>query len=86
MNLNASKVTSPFGKSELELEKVINKENYAYEKTENNQTSDVSKIVGQKRVLSKIVEITTTITFTFEDGSIQETLKKECHTFAGDNL
>lgn len=42
---------------------------------------EVSKINSQKRVVSKYVEITTKVIYTYEDGSKKEIVETENHTF-----
>jgi hypothetical protein len=44
----------------------------------NNQISNLNL---EKRVISKYVEITTKIIYTYEDGSTKETVEKQNHTF-----
>lgn len=44
--------------------------------------NEISKINAQKRVVSKYVEITTKIIYTYEDGSKKEVVETENHTFS----
>jgi hypothetical protein len=41
----------------------------------------VKQINLQKRIVSKFVEVTTKIVYTFEDGSTKEVIEKNNHTF-----
>jgi uncharacterized protein YkwD len=50
-----------------------------------NLTEMVKQINSGKRVVSKNVEVTTKIVYTFEDGSTKEVVEKQNHTFAIDN-
>lgn len=51
-----------------------------------NLTEIVKNLNTQKRIVSKQVEITTKIVYTFEDGSTKEVVEKQNHTFAMDNI
>lgn len=42
---------------------------------------EVAKINSKKKVISKYVEVTTKIVYTYEDGSKKEVIEKEDHTF-----
>jgi hypothetical protein len=41
----------------------------------------VKSINNQKRIVSKHVEVTTRVVYTFEDGSMKEVVEKNNHTF-----
>ena len=51
-----------------------------------NLTEIVKNMNTQKRIVSKHVEVTTKIVYTFEDGSTKEVVEKQNHTFAMDNI
>lgn len=50
-----------------------------------NLTEMVKNINYEKRIISKQVEVTTKIVYTYEDGSTKEVIEKQNHTFAMDN-
>jgi hypothetical protein len=43
----------------------------------------VKNLNNEKRVISKYVEVTTKIIYTFDDGSTKEVVEKNNHTFSG---
>jgi hypothetical protein len=51
----------------------------------NNETDEMAKNVKlinlEKKIVSKLVEVTTKIVYTYEDGSTKEVIEKENHTF-----
>jgi uncharacterized protein YkwD len=50
-----------------------------------NLTEMVKHINSGKRIVSKHVEVTTKIVYTYDDGSTKEVVEKQNHTFAMDN-
>lgn len=46
-----------------------------------SELNEIAKINSKKKVVSKYVEITTKIVYTYEDGSKKEVIEKEDHTY-----
>jgi len=80
---------SPFVKLSLENDDIKNNKekmqnninNNNIEREFNELSNQVKQINKGLKVIKKIVEITTKVTYTYEDGSTKETSEKTTHTF-----
>jgi uncharacterized protein YkwD len=78
---------SPLVRLSLDKEDIKNEQKSTSEVNADidNLTEMVKSLNCQKRIVSKHVEVTTKIIYTFEDGSTKEVVEKQNHTFAMDN-
>lgn len=76
---------SPLVRLSLDKEESKQSQKVNIDEEIDNLTEMVKSINTSKRVISKHVEVTTKIVYTFEDGSTKEVVEKQNHTFAMDN-